>query len=301
MRARRGLRARRAGALPEHRRDGRGHGARGRRARRSSSARRSEAHPLVLAACALAGVDEVYRMGGAQAIAALAHGTETIPPVDVIVGPGQPLRAGGEARRSRGAVGHRRLRRAERPARRARRRRRRARSPRSTCARRASTAPTASSSRSRPTRPLLDALAARARGRARRPAPAVLVQTPDLDGALAFAEAFAPEHLQLIGPGAEALAPRVTRAGCLFVGAGARDRVRRLRRRLQPRAADRRRRALRLGALGAHVPPPHGGGADRRRRRPPRWPPHGAAIARAEGFEAHAESMEARIRENGAR
>jgi len=41
-----------------------------------------------LAAAALAGVDELYRVGGAQAIAALAYGTESIPAVDVIVGPG---------------------------------------------------------------------------------------------------------------------------------------------------------------------------------------------------------------------
>jgi histidinol dehydrogenase len=41
-----------------------------------------------LAAAAIAGVDEVYRVGGAQAIAAFAYGTESIPPVDVIVGPG---------------------------------------------------------------------------------------------------------------------------------------------------------------------------------------------------------------------
>jgi histidinol dehydrogenase len=41
-----------------------------------------------LSAAALVGVDEVYRVGGAQAIAALAYGTETIPPVDVVVGPG---------------------------------------------------------------------------------------------------------------------------------------------------------------------------------------------------------------------
>ena len=41
-----------------------------------------------LAAAALAGVDAVYRIGGAQAIAALAYGTESVPPVDVIVGPG---------------------------------------------------------------------------------------------------------------------------------------------------------------------------------------------------------------------
>jgi histidinol dehydrogenase len=44
--------------------------------------------PVTLAAAALAGVDEVYRIGGAQAIAALAFGTESIRPVDVIVGPG---------------------------------------------------------------------------------------------------------------------------------------------------------------------------------------------------------------------
>ena len=44
--------------------------------------------PGILAAAALAGVDEVYRIGGAQAVAAMAYGTETIRPVDVIVGPG---------------------------------------------------------------------------------------------------------------------------------------------------------------------------------------------------------------------
>lgn len=44
--------------------------------------------PMILAACAIAGVDEVYLLGGAQAIAALAYGTETIKPVDKIFGPG---------------------------------------------------------------------------------------------------------------------------------------------------------------------------------------------------------------------
>ncbi|OYY11371.1 MAG: histidinol dehydrogenase [Rhizobiales bacterium 35-68-8] len=47
-----------------------------------------EIAPLVLAAADLAGVDEVYRVGGAQAVAALAYGTQTIAPVDKIVGPG---------------------------------------------------------------------------------------------------------------------------------------------------------------------------------------------------------------------
>ncbi len=45
-------------------------------------------NPLVLAAAALAGVDEVWRIGGAQAVAALAYGTDQIAPVDVITGPG---------------------------------------------------------------------------------------------------------------------------------------------------------------------------------------------------------------------
>jgi len=49
---------------------------------------KGEVNPLVLAAAELAGVDEVYRIGGAQAIAALAYGTATIQPVATIVGPG---------------------------------------------------------------------------------------------------------------------------------------------------------------------------------------------------------------------
>lgn len=47
-----------------------------------------EINPLVLAAAHIAGVDEIYRVGGAQAIAALAYGTKTIAPVAKIVGPG---------------------------------------------------------------------------------------------------------------------------------------------------------------------------------------------------------------------
>ncbi len=47
-----------------------------------------ETNPLVLAAAEIAGVDEVWRVGGAHAVAALAYGTDRIRPVDVIVGPG---------------------------------------------------------------------------------------------------------------------------------------------------------------------------------------------------------------------
>lgn len=61
-------------------------------------------HPAVLAALDIAGVDEVYCMGGAQAIGAFACGTETISPVDIIVGPGNRYVA--EAKRQvSGSVG----------------------------------------------------------------------------------------------------------------------------------------------------------------------------------------------------
>ncbi len=49
-----------------------------------------EMNPLVLAAARLGGVTEIYRIGGAQAVAALAYGTQTIAPVAKIVGPGKP-------------------------------------------------------------------------------------------------------------------------------------------------------------------------------------------------------------------
>lgn len=61
-------------------------------------------NPLVLAAAKVAGVSEVYRVGGAQAVAALAYGTETIKPVDKIVGPGNAYVAAAK-RQVFGAVG----------------------------------------------------------------------------------------------------------------------------------------------------------------------------------------------------
>ena len=61
-------------------------------------------NPLVLLAAKLAGVDEVYRIGGAQAIAALAYGTQTIAPVDKITGPGNAFVAAAK-RRVFGKVG----------------------------------------------------------------------------------------------------------------------------------------------------------------------------------------------------
>lgn len=61
-------------------------------------------NPLVLAAAHLAGIDEIYRIGGAQAIAALAYGTQTIKPVHKIVGPGNAYVAAAK-RRVFGKVG----------------------------------------------------------------------------------------------------------------------------------------------------------------------------------------------------
>ncbi|RDJ24917.1 histidinol dehydrogenase [Bosea caraganae] len=65
---------------------------------------RGATNPLVLAAARLAGIDEVYRIGGAQAVAALAYGTQTIAPVAKIVGPGNAYVAAAK-RRVFGQVG----------------------------------------------------------------------------------------------------------------------------------------------------------------------------------------------------
>lgn len=65
---------------------------------------RGEKNPLVLAAAAITGVDRVFTIGGAQAVAALAYGTATIPQVDKIVGPGNAYVASAK-RRVFGTVG----------------------------------------------------------------------------------------------------------------------------------------------------------------------------------------------------
>lgn len=67
-------------------------------------AQQGELNPLVLAAARIAGVDEVYRIGGAQAVAALAYGTSAIRPVAKIVGPGNAYVAAAK-RRVFGQVG----------------------------------------------------------------------------------------------------------------------------------------------------------------------------------------------------
>ncbi len=181
----------------------------------------------ILGACRLCGVERVYRMGGAQAIAALAYGTETVARVDVVVGPGNLYVQ--EAKRQLSATvgidgfagpsdllvvlgaevgerddaprraGHARAGRARRgqP-----RRRRLAWSP-------------ASAMRSLRALEQLDAerptVGDGARSRSSTPS------TPRARSR--WPTRFAPEHLQLIGADVEALAPRVRSAGCLFVGA----------------------------------------------------------------------------------
>ncbi len=254
------------------------------------------AHPVILAACALCEVDEVYRMGGAQAIAALAYGTASIPAVDVIVGPGN-LYVQEAKRQVSGDVGIDGF-----------------AGPSDLvvlCTPGADAAlvsldllaqaehgedtPVVAVS---PHQQLLDDVAVELGARLRdRPtvaqAACALVHAADLETALAFSEAFAPEHLELVGTEAEALAPRVRRAGCLFVGASGATAfgdyvagsnhtlptggAARFASGLSVRHFTRRMSEVRIPAAAAAalaVP--------------------GAAVARAEGFEVHAESMEAR-------
>ena len=160
-----------------------------------------EVNAVVLGACRLAGATAVYRMGGAQAIAALAFGTETVAPVDVIVGPGQSLCPGGQAPGVRPGR-DRRLRGAQRSGRDRRRRgRARARSG-STCSPRPSTGPGSMVVAISDSSELLDALETADRRRAgNRGGRAAGRASAELDQALAIAEAFAPEHLQLVGRG----------------------------------------------------------------------------------------------------
>jgi histidinol dehydrogenase len=129
------------------------------------------------------------------------------------------------------------------------------------------------------------------------PAACVLVQAADLDSALAFAEAFAPEHLQLAGRDAEALASRVRAAGCVFVGAAAGtafgDYVAGSNHVLPTGGAARFSSGLspvhfRRRVSEVHLAAPAGELARA-----------GARIARAEGFVVHAESMEERMGDNG--
>jgi len=239
--------------------------------------------PVIHAACALCDVDAVFRMGGAQAIAALAYGTESVPAVDVIVGPGS-LWVQEAKRQVSGDVGIDGF-----------------AGP--------SDLTVILSAGADPEPLRLDLLAQAEHGEdshvvAVSDDPALLdalagaatteVLADGMDAALAFAEALAPEHLQLAGAAAEALAPRVRRAGCLFVGgetgtafgdyvAGSNHTLptggaARFASGLSARHFRRRMAEVRIGGAAAALARA------------------GVPIARAEGFTAHAESME--IRQN---
>ncbi|HEX2702036.1 MAG TPA: histidinol dehydrogenase [Solirubrobacteraceae bacterium] len=255
--------------------------------------------PVVLAACALAGVEEVYRIGGAQAVAALAYGTDTVAPVDVIVGPGNLYVQ--EAKRlvsdrvgidsfagpsdlfvlfdaadagSIRLIALDLLAQAEHGA---------------------ATLVIAAA----PDPALLDQLRAdidaleKAQGSS-GDATCVLLDTGSLAQALELANAYAPEHLELIGPSAEELAAGVRNAGCLFIGwpsatafgdyvAGSNH--------ILPTAGSAR---FASGLTPAHF---------RRQMAEVRINPAalpalieaGGPIADAEGFHLHAESMRARV------
>lgn len=248
--------------------------------------------PLVLATAAICEVDEVYAIGGAQAIFALAYGSETIAPVDVVAGPGNAwvreakravsgtvgidslagpselmLIAGHDANPEWAAL--------------------------DLCAQ-------AEHGGEGPLiavaveEAVLDAVAvATERAAAERPgigdAPLALVQAPDLTDAIDLANAFAPEHLELFEEDSALLADRVTTAGCVFAG---------------------RHSATAFGDYVAgsnHVLPTGGAGRfsgplgpDVFRRKiatvevpadaAAKLAPHVDALARAEGFPVHGES-----------
>jgi histidinol dehydrogenase len=239
-------------------------------------------HPAILAACSLCGVSEVYRMGGAQAIAALAYGTESVPRVDVIVGPGNSYVQ--EAKRQLvgtigidGVAGPSEL-------------------------------VVVASADADPELIALDLRAQAEHGEdslvvaiapeaalldALDGVEAALVEARDLASAVALANDIAPEHLQLMGAEAEALAASVRSAGCLFVGRDAGtafgDYVAGSNHVLPTGGAGRFAGALAPATFRrrmSRVSLPPGAAA--------RLAPAGAALARAEGFPIHAESMERR-------
>ena len=236
-------------------------------------------HPLIHAAAALCQADEVYGMGGAQAIAALAHGTESIRRVDVIVGPGN-LYVQEAKRQVSGLVGIDGF-----------------AGPSDLCVILTEHSGWAAADLRAQAEHGPDSLVvAVSDDPALLPDDGIGIHAESLDAALAFAEALAPEHLQLMGAAAEELAPRVCSAGCLFVGAHAGtafgDYVAGSNHTLPTEGAARFASGLNVRHFRrrmAEVRVPADAAA--------RLAGPGAAIARAEGFEAHAASMEAR-REN---
>jgi histidinol dehydrogenase len=256
-----------------------------------------QAHSAILAACRLCGVERVYRMGGAQAIAALAFGTDSVERVDVVVGPGSlyvqeakrrlshvvgidgfagpsdlMVMFGGDADPRLVALDL--LAQAEHGA--------------------GSLVVGVSSSRA-----ALDAVGLEIEREGApwpdlRPDACVLIETPTPQTGIDLANAFAPEHLQLVGAAEQALAARVRNAGCLLLGrnggtafgdytAGSNHVLptggaARFASTLSPRHFRRRMSVVDIGDAAAG-----------------KLARAGAPLARAEGFPVHALSMQARI------
>ena len=188
---------------------------------------RGEKNALVLAAACLAGVDRVFTIGGAQAVAALAYGTQTIPQVDKIVGPGNAYVAAAK-RRVFGTVGidmiagpsevlviaddsanpdwvamdlfaqaeHDELAQSI------------LLSPSAALIDRVA----ASIDKLLPTMPRRTVIEASLKGRG------ALIQVADLDEACAIANRIAPEHLELAVAEPQALVDKIRHAGAIFIG-----------------------------------------------------------------------------------
>jgi histidinol dehydrogenase len=258
-------------------------------------------NPIVLAACALCGVDEVYAIGGVQAIAAFAFGTETVRPVDVIVGPGNDYVQ--EAKRQvTGLVGIDGI---EGPSELV------VIADGEADAKLAALDLAAQAEHGRGTllvllsnseklltevEPALAELGSEYESLAETSVS--LVRVPSLHAALGLANALAPEHLELAVANALELAGSVRTSGCIFVG---------------------RNGGAAFGdyAVGSnHVLPtagaarfagPLGVATFRRRQALVSLPdgaaralaPHVSSLARAEGFPVHAASAEARDSDRG--
>jgi histidinol dehydrogenase len=252
------------------------------------------AHPVILAAAALCGADEVWRMGGAHAVAAFAYGTDSVPRVDVIAGPGS-LYVQEAKRQVSGDVGIDGF-----------------AGPSDVLVLASGDADpalvavdlVAQAEHGTGTivalvtddAALAEAVTLRLQAEPDGDAAAAVVLAASLDEGLAVAEAFAPEHLELVGAGAEPLAGAVRSAGCVFVGresgtafgdyvAGSNHTLptggaARFTSGLSTRQFRRRMSVVRIGPAATALAQA------------------GAPVAEAEGFTRHADSM--RVRENPA-
>ncbi len=240
-------------------------------------------HPTILAAARLCEVDGVFAVTGAQAVAAFAYGTESVPQVDVIVGPGS-LWVQEAKRQVSGVVGIDGF--------------------------NGPSDLTVIATAGADLEALSLDLAAQAEHGEGSLTVAVSNDQAILDGleagekvlaesleaALVFVEALAPEHLQLAGAAAEALAPRIRSAGCLFVGSDSGtafgDYVAGSNHTLPTEGAARFASGLNVRHFRRRM------AEVRLNDAAPALAAAGVPIAHAEGFPAHAASMALRSRQN---